>query len=109
MRDACNGLLFNTDSLFNVAAVGSAVEGRGSNTILFWNKVSKIASLYAVEGVVFRDISERSCCTSVCIQAHFQGTHDSLVGLYPDGALRFFSEHSLCLPNNALKVQHHFA
>ena len=40
--------------------------------------------------------------------AHFQGTHDSLVELYL-GALRFFSEHSLRLPNNALKVQHHFA
>ncbi|CAO0791214.1 unnamed protein product [Mucor circinelloides] len=75
------------EGAFQVVAAGSALEGRGLNTAVVRNKVIKMA-LYAIEGLVYRSLWKGSC-TGAYIQAHFQGSHGSLVGLYP-GAEIFF-------------------
>ena len=93
------------EGAFHVVAAGSALEDRGLNTAVVRNKVTKMAS-HTIEGLVYRSLWKGSC-TGAYIQAHFQGSHGSLVGLYP-GAVMFFFDHSLHLPNGTLKV-HHFA
>jgi len=74
--------------VFNAAPAGSAVEGRGPNTVVLWNRMSKMA-LYTVQGIKYRDFWKRSGCTGAYIQADFQRSHDFLAGLYP-GVVIFF-------------------